>query len=186
MSAWFKLSALAVAVAQIVAGVASAFASPPVGASICNKPPPYVGDVSTIAESTPFPGSKLFRPDDGRRHLSLILLHGSEGGSDPEFAWYARLWSKLGYAVLAYCYFDCDRKPDALPASLKNVETSGVLEAVAWLKDQAFSEGKVVVFGFSMGAEMALIVGSLEAGRRSPDALIAHSAGQFFDPPFNP
>ena len=187
MSVWFKLSALTVAVAQIVAGLGvSAFASPPGGTSLCNRPPPYVGDVSTITESTPFAGSKLFRPDDGRRHLSLILLHGSEGGSDPEFAWYARLWSKLGYAVLAYCYFDCDRTGDALPASLKNVETSKVLDAVGWLRRQPFNDGKVAVFGFSMGAEMALIVGSLERGQGAPDALIAHSPGQFFDPPFNP
>lgn len=187
MSVWFKLSALTIVVALIVAGFGvSAFASPPGGTSLCNRPPPYVGDVSTITESTPFAGSKLFRPDDGRRHLSLILLHGSEGGSDPEFAWYARLWSKLGYAVLAYCYFDCDRKPDALPASLKNVETSKVLDAVGWLRRQPFNDGKVAVFGFSMGAEMALIVGSLESSQHAPDALIAHSPGQFFDPPFNP
>ena len=148
--------------------------------------PPYVKDVATVTESTPFAGSQLFRPDDGRRHLSLILLHGSEGGSDPEFAWYAQLWSKLGYSVLAYCYFDCDRKGDELPATLKNVETSKVLDAVDWLRSQSFSDGKVAVFGFSMGAEMALIIGSFDAGRRLPDALIAHSPGQFFDPPFNP
>jgi dienelactone hydrolase len=178
---YFFLTALIVATLSV-----NALASPPKGTSICNRPPPYIGDVSTITGSTPFAGSKLFRPDDGRRHLSLILLHGSEGGSDPEFGWYANLWSKLGYAVLAYCYFDCDRKSDALPASLKNVETSGVLDAVEWLRRQPFSDGKVAVFGFSMGAEMALIVGSLDGGQRLPDALIAHSPGQFFDPPFNP
>ena len=86
----------------------------------------------------------------------------AQGGSDPEFAWYARLWAHLGYAVLAYCYFDCSREPDALPASLKNVETSGVLDAVDWLRQQSFSDGRVAVFGFSMGAELALIVGTLE------------------------
>jgi dienelactone hydrolase len=173
--------------ASIVAGFcACAFASPPKGTTLCDQPPPQLGNTSTISEATPFAGSQLFRPDDGRRHLSLILLHGSEGGSDPEFAWYARLWAKVGYSVLAYCYFDCDRKPHANPASLKNVETSRVLDAVDWLGRQPFSDGKVVVFGFSMGAEMALIVGSLEGGQRPPDALIAHSPGQFFDPPFNP
>jgi dienelactone hydrolase len=188
MSIWFRLYAfLTVVVAQIVASFCvDAFASPPKGASLCNQPPPYIGDVSVITESTPFVGSKLFRVNDGRRHLSLILLHGSKGGSDPEFAWYARLWAKLGYSVLAYCYFDCNRKPNALPASLKNIETSKVLDAVEWLRHQPFSDGKVAVFGFSMGAEMALIVGSLEGGQRLPDVLIAHSAGQFFDPPFNP
>ena len=183
LSIWLKLYAcLALVAAQTGAGVAGA----PKEAALCNRPPPYVGDVSIVTESTPFIGSKLSRPNDGRRHLSLILLHGSEGGSDPEFAWYAQLWSKLGYSVLAYCYFDCDRKPDVLPASLKNVETSKVLDAVEWLRHQPFSNGKVAIFGFSMGAEMALVVGSLEAGRRLPDALIAHSPGQFFDPPFNP
>src|ERR1700743_650717 len=154
MSLWFKLSALTVVVAQIVAGVVGAFASPPGGTSLCSRPPPYLGDVATIPEPTPFAGSKLFRPDDGRRHLSLILLHGSQGGSDPEFAWYARLWAKLGYPVLAYCYFDCDRKADALPASLKNVEASRVLEAVAWLRQQPFNDGNVAILGFSMGAEL--------------------------------
>jgi dienelactone hydrolase len=166
--------------------IGASSASPPPGAAICHRPPPHIGDVATVTESTPFRGSQLFRPDDGRRHLSIILLHGSEGGSDPEFAWYAQLWSKLGYSVLAYCYFDCNREPDAVPASLNNVETSKVLDAVEWLRQQPFNDGKVAIFGFSMGAEMALIVGSLEAGHRLPDALIAHSPGQFFDPPFNP
>ena len=174
-------------IAQIAASFcAAALASPPKGTTLCNRPPPHVGDVSPITESTPFAGSKLFRLDDGRRHLSLILLHGSGGGSDPEFAWYARLWAKLGYAVLAYCYFDCNRGPGALPATLKNVETSRVLDAVAWLRHQSFSDGKVAVFGFSMGGELALIVGTMAGDKRQPNALIAHSPGEFFDPPFNP
>jgi dienelactone hydrolase len=187
MSIWFKLYASwSLIVAQIAACFcAAAFASPPRGTTLCERPPPYIGDVSPITESTPFEGSKLFRPNDGRRHLSLILLHGSQGGSDPEFAWYARLWARLGYSVLAYCYFDCSREPHALPATLKNVETSRVLDAVAWLRQQSFNDGRVALFGFSMGAELALIVGTLE-GQRQPDALIAHSPGAFFDPPFNP
>ena len=88
--------------------------------------------------------------------------------------------------MLAYCYFDCGRAPQALPATLKNVEVSKVLDAVAWLRQQSFSDGKVALFGFSMGAELALIVGTLEGGGREPNALIAHSPGEFFDPPFNP
>lgn len=188
MRMWFKFHlSWTLVLAQMAAGFCTAaFASPPGGTTICNRPPPYVGDASPVSESTPFTGSTLFRIDDGRRRLSLILLHGSEGGSDPEFAWYARLWAKLGYAVLAYCYFDCGRLPDALPATLKNVETSRVLDAVAWLRQQSFSDGKVALFGFSMGAELALIVGTLQAGERAPNALIAHSPGEFFDPPFNP
>ena len=153
MSTWFRLYAvLTVVVAQIVAS----FASPPNETTLCNEPPPYIGHASTIAEPTPFVGSQLFRPNDGRRHLSLILLHGSEGGSNPEFAWYARLWSKLGYSVLAYCYFDCARKPGALPDTLKNVETSKVLDAVEWLRQQPFSDGKVVVFGFCDGRRIGI------------------------------
>jgi dienelactone hydrolase len=188
MRIWFKLYASwTLVLAQIAAGFCvTALAGPPRGTTLCSRPPPYVGNYSPINESTPFAGSRLFRLDDGRRHLSLILLHGSEGGSDPEFAWYARLWAKLGYAVLAYCYFDCSREPLALPATLKNVETSRVLDAVAWLRQQSFSDGKVALFGFSMGAELALIVGTLQGGEGEPNALIAHSPGQFFDPPFNP
>jgi dienelactone hydrolase len=187
MKIWPKPYAVLTLVAQIAVsfGVV-AFARAPEGTTLCNDDPPYIGDVSTISESTPFAGSRLFRPKDGRRHLSLVLLHGSEGGSDPEFAWYADLWSKLGYSVLAYCYFDCDRKGDAPPASLKNIETSRVLDAVDWLRHQPFSDGKVAIFGFSMGGTLASIVGSLESDRAPPDALIAHSPGQFFNPPFNP
>jgi alpha-beta hydrolase superfamily lysophospholipase len=44
----------------------------------------------------------------------------------------------------------------------------------------------VALFGFSMGGSLALIVGSLDGGQRLPDALIAHSPGQFFNPPYNP
>lgn len=186
MSRWSRPYAFLMLVVAPIVTSFGAFASPPKGTTLCNQPPPYVGDVSTITEPTPFVGSKLFRLNDGRRHPSLILLHGSEGGSDPEFAWYANLWAKLGYSVLAYCYFDCDRKPNALPASLKNVETSKVLDVVEWLRQQPFSDGKVAVFGFSMGGSLALIVGSLEGGQRLPDALIAHSPGEFFSPPYNP
>jgi dienelactone hydrolase len=188
MKMWLRPFAfVALVVAQIAAtlGVV-AFARPPKGTTLCNQTPPYIGEASTISESTPFAGSRLLRPNDGRRHLSLVLLHGSAGGSDPEFAWYARLWSKLGYSVLAYCYFDCDRKPDVAPASLKDIEASKVSDAVAWLRRQPFSDGKVAIFGFSMGGALALIVGSLESDQPAPDALIAHSPGQFFDPPFNP
>ena len=35
---------------------AAAIASPPRGTALCNRPPPYIGDVSPIAESTPFAG----------------------------------------------------------------------------------------------------------------------------------
>ena len=85
MRIWFKLCASwTLVAAQIAAGLcAAAFASPPRGTTLCNRPPPYIGDASPITEATPFPGSTLFRPDDGGRHLSLILLHGSQGGSDP-------------------------------------------------------------------------------------------------------
>jgi len=187
MNRWLKPHAFVLlTIAQIAIGFDFAFARPPEGSSLCNQDPPYIGDVATISEASPFAGSRLFRPKDGRRHLSLVLLHGSGGGSDPEFAWYAELWSKLGYSVLAYCYFDCDRKGDSPPASLKNIETSKVLDAVDWLRRQPFSDGKVAMFGFSMGGSLASIVGGLESDRRRPDALIAHSPGQFFNPPFNP
>jgi dienelactone hydrolase len=188
MRVWFKLYAswMLVAAQTVAVSCAAALASPPKDADLCNRPPPWIGEASPVSEPTPFAGSRLFRPDNARRHLALILLHGSGGGSDPEFAWYARLWARLGYPVLAYCYFDCTREPHAVPGSLNNVETSGVLDAVAWLRRQPFSDGKVAVFGFSMGAELALIVGTLAGDEREPDALIAHSPGESFDPPFNP
>ena len=159
--------------------------SPPTGAAVCHRPPPYVGDVSSVVEATPFAGSTLFRPNDGRRHArsffcmeaKVVRIRSSRGtrSSGPNSV--IRCWPIA---------ISTNRTGDALPASLKNVETSKVLDAVDWLRRQPFSNGKVALFGFSMGAEMALIIGSLDAGRRLPDALVAHSPGQFFDPPFNP
>ncbi|NJM09748.1 MAG: prolyl oligopeptidase family serine peptidase [Bdellovibrionaceae bacterium] len=132
-----------------------------------------------------FPGSKVFRPLGGDRHLSVVLLHGSEGGSAGYRDEEAKELASHGYSVLVLCYFDCARKPEANSATLKDVDTSMVLDAIQWLREQPFSDGRVVVNGWSRGGELAMIVGSLNAGGRLPEALIAHTPSDVFNGSFN-
>jgi dienelactone hydrolase len=57
-----------------------------------------------------------------------------------------------------------------------------VLDAVVWLRTQPQSNGKVVIYGFSRGAELTMITGSLSMteGNR-PNALIAHAPSDVFN-----
>jgi len=138
-----------------------------------------------IVETSPFLGSKVYRPDDNEKHLSVVILHGSEGGSAGLTDEQAKGLAARGFAALALCYFDCLRSPGEPETTLINVESTKVLDAVDWFRHQSFSNGKVVVYGFSRGAELTLVAGSLDGGARLPDALIAHTPSDVFNRPFN-
>jgi pimeloyl-ACP methyl ester carboxylesterase len=115
---------------------------------------------------------------------SVVLLHGSEGGSAPYLDAEAAVLASQGFNVLVLCYFDCQRGLTGPRQILKNVEATLVLDAVAWLRKLATSNGFVVVYGFSRGAELALVAGSLDATPANrPDALIAHSPSDVFNGP---
>lgn len=60
------------------------------------------------------------------------------------------------------------------------------MEAVIWLRNQSASNGKVVVYGFSRGAELTVAVGSLNTTEKNrPSGLIAHSPSDVFKGPWN-
>lgn len=146
----------------------------------------WAGSYPVTVAPTPFYGSRLYLPNDGTKHPAVIMLHGSEGGSEHFLDSEATILATQGYAVLMYCYFDCNRSPIAPRKTLKNVEATGILDAVAWLRSQPKNNGKVVVYGFSRGAEFAMITGSLRTSdSNKPDALIAHSPSDVFNGPFN-
>lgn len=153
----------------------------------CAKTPHFLSSpaLPVTTESTPFSGSKLYRPNDNRKHLSILLLHGSEGGSAKGEGDLAKMLAAMGYSVMTYCYFDCNRKPGAPSQTMKNIEATKALDAVDWLRQQPFSDSKVAVYGGSRGAEFTMIVGSLNGGKKMPDALIAHSPSDKFNEPFN-
>ena len=137
-----------------------------------------------LFETPPFFGSQYSRPNDNKAHTSIVMLHGSEGGSARSLS-EAGILTMQGFVVLSLCYFDCGRGLTGPRATLKNVDTGLVLDAVKWLRDQPQSNGKVVVYGFSRGGELAMVTGSLDGGQRLPDALIAHTPSDIFNGPYN-
>ncbi|HEY4223537.1 MAG TPA: prolyl oligopeptidase family serine peptidase [Myxococcota bacterium] len=122
---------------------------------------------------TPFPGSHLYVPNDGKPHPAIVLLHGSEGGdagfSDAE----AIALAQKGFATLAFDYVG---KSAGLPKELANVEITRASDAARWLKDVPEVAGKKVgLFGASRGAEQALLLASLQQDTSTFAAVAAHA-----------
>lgn len=134
----------------------------------------------------PFAGSRLYVPNDEAVHTSVVLLHGSEGGSEFYSEGEANVLVTQGYAVLVLCYFDCNRGMTGPRKTLKNVEANYVMDAVRWLRNRKGSNGKVVVYGFSRGAELTLLTGHVaKNGPDRPDGLIAHAPNDVVVGPYN-
>lgn len=147
-------------------------------------------EVPILRVAHPFAGSRLLIPNPAvlgeAKRTAVVMLHGSEGGS----AWLikpeADLIASQGYAVLVLCYFDCGRGLTGPRQTLRDVDVGSIHRAVAWLRDQEWSNGKVIVYGFSRGAELALIVGSLDAMEpERPSAIISHSPSDLYNSYFN-
>jgi len=147
-------------------------------------------EVPVLRVAHPFAGSRLLIPNPTvlgeAKRTAVVMLHGSEGGS----AWLikpeADLIASQGYAVLVLCYFDCGRGLTGPRQTLRDVDVALLHRAVAWLRQQDWSNGKVAVYGFSRGAELAMIAGSLESAEQErPSALIAHSPSDLFNSYFN-
>lgn len=148
--------------------------------------PLTVSAYPVIFEATPFKGSSLIRPNNTEKHTMVLMLHGSEGGSLRSLSGEANLLASLGYGVMVYCYFDCSRGLTGPRQTLQNVELTKIQEAIRWLRQNTAGNGKVVVYGFSRGAELAMIIGSLPSTAEThPNALIAHSPSDVFNGPYN-
>ncbi|MSV28215.1 MAG: hypothetical protein EXQ52_05655 [Bryobacterales bacterium] len=146
----------------------------------------FGADYPVLRTLHPFPGSRFFLPNDQDQHTSVVMLHGSEGGSVPYIESEATILASQGFAVLTLCYFDCNRGLVGPRKTLRDVEATLVLRAASWLRGQPHSNGKVAVYGFSRGAELALIVGSLTAtAAERPTALIAHSPSDIYNSFYN-
>ncbi len=127
-------------------------------------------------ESNPFSGSRFYVTNDAGKHTSIIMLHGSEGGSEYYIDSEANILAAQGYQVLVLCYFDCNRGLSDPRQTLADIKAESTLDAVAWLRSLPTSNGLVVIYGFSRGAELALLAGSLAStSSNRPDALIAHA-----------
>jgi dienelactone hydrolase len=139
-----------------------------------------------VFESTPFLGSGLIRPNRPDKSTMILMLHGSEGGSRRSLSGEANILAVLGYGVLTFCYFDCRRGLTGPRETLKDVELGGLQAAVRWLRQHPAGDGRVLIYGFSRGAELALILGSLVSTIDTrPSAIIAHSPSDTFNGVYN-
>lgn len=147
-------------------------------------------NLKILEESTPFSGSVLFSPNDGKAHPGILVLHGSEGGSIPYYYLEAQQLAQEGFAALAFCWYHCAKDPMLTPLStLENVELTKTLEALEWLKNSPRVGGmKVGIFGVSRGAEQALLLGwqsAIHPGSIVPATIAVHAPSDFVVSGFN-
>ena len=132
---------------------------------------------------TPFGGSTLFVPNDDKPHPGVLVLHGSDGGTWPYWMLEAQALAYEGYAALAYCYASCPSGDDRdlyLPrVEIHNVELRKTYDALEWLSKSSLVGGKkVALYGYSRGAEHALLLASLMADDKfaaQPAAVAVHA-----------
>lgn len=138
-------------------------------------------------------GSALFVPNDGKPHPGVVLLHGSEGGTWPYWMIEAQALAYEGYAALAYCYASCPSGDDRdlyLPRTeIHRVELKQTYDALEWLAKSSFVGGKkVALYGYSRGAEQALLLASLLADGKfavQPAAVAVHAPSDVIWPGWN-
>ncbi len=167
----------------------------------------FAKEVPFVEEKAPYPGY-IYRPDDDKTHPAIIILHGSEGGNGDfwmksfhtgknSFAPNtARYFASQGFVTYALCYFDCKHQEgyeNYPPDELVDLDLEYAIEAIRELRKNEWVEGqKVVLMGFSRGAEQALLIASIlsksEEGRRDPglpDVIIAHAPPDVVTPGFS-
>ncbi len=117
--------------------------------------------------ANPFPGSTLFEPTGRSKGAAILLLHGSEGGSQPYSMADAAELAAHGYTALAFSYFDVPGSE--LPAKLLEVPLERAQAAADWLRARY---GKVGLKGVSRGGELALELASLDPGMKRFAAVV--------------
>jgi dienelactone hydrolase len=136
-------------------------------------------ELKIIEAATPFAGSSFYYPNDGKEHPGILVLHGSEGGSLPNYKLQAQLLAAHGYAVLAFCWYNCEKNTITGPFEpLENVELRRTYNAFGWLKQTTQVNGKKTgIWGVSRGAEQALIMAWIMSvdNLLLPDAVAVHA-----------
>jgi hypothetical protein len=121
-----------------------------------------------------FPGSKLFMPPNAARPVGgVVMLHGSEGGSDGAIWEYAQaLANDAGVVTLALCWFNCP----TLPNKIFHIPLERVLDAGRWVKAlPQVNHSKVALFGWSRGGEQSVLISSLLAATDLFAAVAVHA-----------
>jgi dienelactone hydrolase len=146
----FLLAGLSLA-AVMTAIPADAQPTPPV--SQC-----AAADVATAAEEVHADGlvAQYIHPTTPGRHPALLILGGSEGGSE-SVRRLAAPFAAQGYAVLALSYF----RAGGLPQNLDQIPLEYFATGLRWLAARPdVDAARIGVFGISKGGEAALLVAS--------------------------
>ncbi len=135
-------------------------------------------DLQVIETVSPYKGSRLFIPNDNKTHPGIFLLHGSGGGSERRYDTVAQELAFYGFSVFLYCYNDCGRTVDEPRVPLDRIEVSAIYDAYVWFKESNYNKNsKTAIYGFSRGAELALVLTAQMAilNLQQPDVVVAHS-----------
>jgi pimeloyl-ACP methyl ester carboxylesterase len=99
-------------------------------------------------------------PEGADRLPTVILLHGSEGGSLAKARSEAQRYAEAGFAAFAMVYFAWPYEADGLPvpASHHNIPIEELDRARAWLAERAEADvGRLGLVGNSKGGEFAMV-----------------------------
>ena len=118
-----------------------------------------------------FQGSRVFFPDTEAKG-AIVVLHGSEGGSQPFAPMLAQRFAQEGLVAASFCWFDCG---PGSPAAVDRVPLERTEEFVAWFADGPAQGHPVVLYGASRGAEHALLLASLVADASVIRGVAAHA-----------
>jgi len=159
---------------------------------LCASHPEYMiwrgGEINEIQSSI----GTIYAPvlKDGKKAPGIFVLHGSEGGGRSIAQLEAMYFASKGYISVSYCYKSCldlkGRKnifetmksiynPDT---EFINIEISKVMKALEIFSNlELLKDQKIGILGFSKGAELALILGSLEEdlGLYKTSAIAVHA-----------
>jgi dienelactone hydrolase len=133
--------------------------------------------IKIMESSTPFSGSVLYTPNDGKPHPGIVYLHGSEGGSLPNTRLKAQFLAAHGYAVLAFCWYNCGKDTIRSPFDpLENIELRHTIKAMNWMKNSMAVGGKAMaLIGVSRGGEQAVVLGTIEDATKLVDVIAVHT-----------
>jgi pimeloyl-ACP methyl ester carboxylesterase len=98
-------------------------------------------------------------PKGASRLPTLIILHGSEGGSIEKATNSAASYARLGFATLALVYYSQPYEAaEFVPISGTNIDVNQLERARDWLSNQVEADiRRIGLFGTSKGGEFAMV-----------------------------
>ena len=110
-------------------------------------------EVILDVENENFAG-KYYPPSSLEKSVGVLVLGGSEGGIPEKLA---KAVADAGYPTLALAYFNAK----GLPQELEKIPLEYFDNAKSWLQAQRnIDSGKLIIVGWSKGAELALLLAS--------------------------